>query len=296
MAAAISWMLFILFVVFGSLYLWGGAILASILGFGGAVLTWFVASGALFLTFGTFPFWLLVAIVSLFVAWCVSEDKDFESTDEMWSGTAVATVALFGLIVSIINKNLFAGYSGWTLAGLIILMFAGYLIFGAGWSRFKYIRFGRRQREKIQTFRTVRLGVLRNKHGLNDERAVAAKVNAGQPTRPDRHRRTDTEADREAERSHDAYQEAITYKQAVESMLEKARPENNIGRIMVWIGLWPWSVLAWVLRDPVQMVYELMLGVYEKAYKGVFGTLESEFQAAFAVPTEQPVAPTQPEE
>ncbi len=71
-------------------------------------------------------------------------------------------------------------------------------------------------------------------------------------------------------------------------MFERARPKNNVGRILIWIGLWPWSMLAWALRDPVKMVYDMLTGVFEAIYDRHVGRLEKQFQAVFANQSQNP--------
>ena len=82
----------------------------------------------------------------------------------------------------------------------------------------------------------------------------------------------------------EGYREAVNYKATYKAMLESSSYDNNIHRIMVWIGLWPWSLLAWVVRDPVRFAADSMSAVYDRIYRNIFGDMQTQFNSVFSPP------------
>ena len=282
--------IFVIAIIIGCLYMWGAIVLATAAAILVPVWAWILASGALVLTFGTVPFWLLVAALTLFVAWCVYEG-DLDNEVMPWSGVAVSTVVFFGVLIFFINKNSFSleGYSGWAILGIVFVLFVAFLACGALYSRHRYINRNRRTMREIEKWRVEELKFLKEIHKLNDENAVADGIRQGKPASSpvDRYSPSNRENQERFQVELNTYNAAQNYKNTVEKMLGQARPDKNMHRIMTWIGLWPWCMLSQVLRDPVKMVYNMMISVYEAAYNSTFGTFESEFQKVFSRNEEQ---------
>ena len=237
--------------------------------------------GAIF-TFGTLPFWIFLSLVSLFVAWCVSiEDSD--SDKGIWSGTAIVTVSLFGIFVGFANKNFFH-YEGLGLGafGLIVLIFVAHLASGVVFSVARYYRFGRNRMKKLEAWKRERLSQLSTRYHLKTESEIAEAIRAGEPLPPDRH--MSQEVVNNVLKAAEGYREAVNYKATYKAMLESSSYDNNIHRIMVWIGLWPWSLLAWVVRDPVRFAADSMSAVYDRIYRNIFGDMQTQFNSVFSPP------------
>lgn len=251
-------------------YFFGAVIVTAALSFS-AVVSAFLG-GALVL--GTASFWLLLLAVTVFASWCVSEGSDSDGDDEPWSLAAAATVVVFGIIIAIANNSLFnlGDYPGWLVAGGVFLAFVAYLALGAAWSRHRYNIFLKKRLAMVESWKTA---WFQNGYhgGMKTEQAVADVLRAGKPSDP---KQKDYD-DRASQ-----YRTATQYKETVEEKLRALRPARNMDRILMWIGLWPWSFVASVLRDPVRMVYEMMLGVYTSLYDKTVGQVEKQFQTLFS--------------
>lgn len=250
-----KWFIVGLLVLGALLYFAGPIILATVL----AIL-------AVVFTFGTWPFWFLLAIVTLFIAWCLSEES-WDGVSEMWSGTAVASVILFTAIVAFVNKNLLSlkDYSFWTSVGLVAGAFLAYFVLGGLWSAFKYYRFSIYRTERLEN-RKAEIRATLSIYGLTTEPLIAdllrQEVNHNDP-------------------NYKAYELAKNYKVLIRGGFLRAKPSHNIDRISAWIGLWPWSIVATVLRDPVKLIYDLMLNVYNFIYNRTMGKVEAQYKAVF---------------
>jgi hypothetical protein len=263
-----------------------GAIGIGLWYFAAPIFTAVLAVVSAFLTFGTLPFWLLVIAGSVFIAWCVSDkESDIKDEYDVWSGPAVITVILFTVIISIVNSNFLnlQTYSFFWAAIYIIGSFALYLVLGGFFSWFRYGRFVYHRRDYIEKWRKDTLRKLANK-GLADERAIAECLRAGRPKTPENSDRHSARYD-ELIKKGILYDEAKGYRDGWNNLKEAAMPGKNMERILIWIGLWPWSMAAYFLRDPVKLVYELLLRFYEASYNGVFGKMEEDYKAIFQTTT-----------
>ncbi len=272
---------FVVFVVvvgiIASLWFFGAAILAIM----SAVWVFTVGVASVALIFGTVPFWLLVTAATLWIAYCLS-DKDSDTDDEYdggWSVTALVTVLLFGAIIAVVNHNMvsFEGYSVFWTCLLILGSFGVYLVVGGLWSIFRFDRLGTKRVAMIEAWKRERFAVLA-KSGLSDEQMIVDCINSGPPKEPN----TYGKAHDDYKTQQNLYRAACDYKDKFESMIDRARPNHNMDRIMFWIGLWPWSVIGYVLRDPVKFVHDLLIKVYEASYNRTVGKIEVQFKTVFS--------------
>ena len=266
-----GWFVLIVLTIGVGFWFFGTVILST----AAVVFSALLAASAVALTFGTAPFWLLVTVATLFVAWCVSDgDSDLKDDyDEVWSGTAIVTVLLFSVIVALVNLKLFSfnDYSVFSTCLLIAGSFMAYLFIGGLWSIFRFDRFGTHRQAEIEAWKKERLDRFALL-GLSTERAIAECIKEGL---------ADNRAEGYESRRYN-YNEATSYRKRLEAMISAARPRNNMNRIMTWIGLWPWSVIAWVLRDPVKFVYDLLIRVYDASYNRTVGKLDNQFKTVFS--------------
>lgn len=224
--------------------------------------------------FGTVYFWLLVVTVSLLVAWSISENPDYDNEDDggMWSGVAFISVGLSAILIGIVNRDslLFSDLSIWMKVIAVSGYFVAYLASGAVWSRYKYIKFSKKRLKAIEAWKQEDLLKLKRDYGFESEDSVAEWVK-------------DKEAGKDVkDKEYTKYVAACRYRDVADEGYRRIRPEYNTHRLMVWIGLWPWSIISWLLRDPVKFVYEMMLTFYERVYVSVVGQSQQEFKEKFS--------------
>jgi hypothetical protein len=180
-----------------------------------------------FFEVGSLGFWFLLCFASILLVACV------EYASPGWAVlTVVAVLALFPRATTLDWFHDLRDHPS-----LVVILIAGYLVAGTGWSVVKWWFYVRNRAKRY----LAKVAVYKTSHKLPPEQVL-----------------TDSQV-----------YEALGYSAGEPDLGKKPSPDGEKGRILTWMIWWPWSALWTAIDEPIKKAFKFIFNEIKALYQKI---------------------------